>query len=91
MGVMKEDTGMTMAMGKTTDTKARVSAVPSVFAGRQWQQVLERDASADGQFFYAVKSTGVFCKPSCPSRRPTRKQVQFFPSTAAAQAAGYRA
>ena len=69
----------------------RTNHVPSVFPGKQWQQVLERDASADGQFFYAVKSTGVFCKPSCPSRRPTRKQVQFFPSTAAAQAAGYRA
>ena len=59
---------MTMAISKTTDTKARVSAVPSLFAGRQWQQVLERDASADGQFFYAVKSTKIYCKPSCASR-----------------------
>lgn len=64
--------------------------VPSLFPGKQWQQVLERDANADGQFFYAVKSTGIFCKPSCPSRRPLRKQVQFFPSCEAAQAAGYR-
>jgi AraC family transcriptional regulator of adaptative response/methylated-DNA-[protein]-cysteine methyltransferase len=69
----------------------RTKHVPSVFPGKQWQQVLERDASADGQFFYAVKSTGIFCKPSCPSRRPMRKQVQFFPTTDAAQAAGYRA
>jgi AraC family transcriptional regulator, regulatory protein of adaptative response / methylated-DNA-[protein]-cysteine methyltransferase len=69
----------------------RTNHIPSVFPGKQWQQVLERDASADGQFFYAVKSTGIFCKPSCPSRRPTRKQVQFFPTTDAAQAAGYRA
>jgi AraC family transcriptional regulator, regulatory protein of adaptative response / methylated-DNA-[protein]-cysteine methyltransferase len=69
----------------------RTNNIPSVFPGKQWQQVLERDASADGQFFYAVKSTGIFCKPSCPSRRPTRKQVRFFPSTEAAQAAGYRA
>ena len=69
----------------------RRNQIPSVFPGKQWQQVLERDAAADGQFFYAVKSTGVFCKPSCPSRRPTRKQVQFFPTTDAAQAAGYRA
>jgi AraC family transcriptional regulator of adaptative response/methylated-DNA-[protein]-cysteine methyltransferase len=61
-----------------------------LFAGRQWQQVLERDASADGQFFYAVKSTKIYCKPSCPSRRPTRKQVAFFPTPAAAEAAGYR-
>lgn len=82
---MEEDTGMTMAK-----VNSRVSTVPSLFAGRQWQQVLERDASADGQFFYAVKSTKIYCKPSCPSRRPTRKQVSFFPTAAAAEAAGYR-
>jgi AraC family transcriptional regulator of adaptative response/methylated-DNA-[protein]-cysteine methyltransferase len=67
------------------------TSVPSLFPGKQWQQVLERDTAADGQFFYAVKSTKVYCKPSCPSRRPTRKNVTFFPTTAAAQAAGYRA
>jgi AraC family transcriptional regulator, regulatory protein of adaptative response / methylated-DNA-[protein]-cysteine methyltransferase len=69
----------------------RSNHIPSVFPGKQWQQVLERDTTADGQFFYAVKSTGIFCKPSCPSRRPTRKQVRFFPTTEAAQAAGFRA
>lgn len=67
------------------------TAVPSYFPGRQWQQVLERDASADGQFFYAVRSTRIYCKPSCASRRPARKQVSFYPTTAAAEAAGYRA
>ncbi len=66
-------------------------AVPSLFPGKAWQQVLERDHRADGQFFYAVKSTKIYCKPSCPSRRPTRKNVTFFPTTNAAQAAGYRA
>ncbi|MCU1224308.1 MAG: Ada repair protein and transcriptional regulator, AraC family [Edaphobacter sp.] len=69
----------------------RTNHIPSVFPGKQWQQVLERDASADGQFFYAVKSTRIYCKPSCPSRRPTRKNVTFFPTTAAAESAGYRA
>jgi AraC family transcriptional regulator of adaptative response/methylated-DNA-[protein]-cysteine methyltransferase len=64
--------------------------VPSLFPGRQWQQVLERDASADGQFFFAVKSTGVYCRPSCPSRRPTRKDVSFFPTTSSAELAGFR-
>ncbi len=63
---------------------------PSVFAGRAWQQVLARDTSADGQFVYAVKSTKVFCRPSCPSRRPERKNVTFFPSPALAEAAGFR-
>ncbi len=65
--------------------------IPSVFAGKAWQQVLTRDASADGQFVYAVKSTRIFCRPSCPSRRPTRKNVTFFPNPDAAEAAGYRA
>jgi AraC family transcriptional regulator, regulatory protein of adaptative response / methylated-DNA-[protein]-cysteine methyltransferase len=66
-------------------------AVPSLFPGRQWQQVLARDSSADGQFFYAVKSTKIYCRPSCPSRRPTRKNVAFFPTAAAAEQAGFRA
>lgn len=64
--------------------------VPSLFPGKAWQQVLERDARADGQFFYAVKSTRIYCKPSCPSRRPTRKNVTFFPTPEAARAGGYR-
>jgi AraC family transcriptional regulator of adaptative response/methylated-DNA-[protein]-cysteine methyltransferase len=63
----------------------------AVFAGRAWQQVLARDAAADGQFVYAVKSTGIYCKPSCPSRRPERKNVSFFPTPAQAEAAGFRA
>ena len=63
----------------------------AVFAGRAWQQVLARDAAADGQFVYAVKSTGIYCKPSCPSRRPERKNVSFFPAPAQAEAAGFRA
>jgi AraC family transcriptional regulator of adaptative response/methylated-DNA-[protein]-cysteine methyltransferase len=64
---------------------------PSVFAGKAWQQVLARDTAADGQFVYAVKSTNIYCKPSCPSRRPERKNVSFFPSPALAEAAGFRA
>ena len=65
-------------------------AVPSFFPGRQWQQVLARDASADGQFFYAVQSTGIYCRPSCPSRRPTRRNVRFFSTASAAERAGFR-
>jgi AraC family transcriptional regulator of adaptative response/methylated-DNA-[protein]-cysteine methyltransferase len=62
-----------------------------LFAGKSWQQVLARDPRADGQFVYAVKSTGVYCKPSCPSRRPERKNVSFFPTPDAAESAGFRA
>jgi len=71
--------------------KGKKNAAPAVFAGKAWQQVLGRDASADGQFVYAVKSTGVYCRPSCPSRRPERKNVSFFPTNEMAEAAGYRA
>jgi AraC family transcriptional regulator of adaptative response/methylated-DNA-[protein]-cysteine methyltransferase len=74
-----------------SSTTPSPAPIPSLFPGRQWQQVLERDASADGQFFYAVKSTKVYCRPSCPSRRPTRKNVSFFPTAAAAEQAGFRA
>lgn len=61
------------------------------FAGKAWQQVLARDPSADGTFVYAVRSTKIFCKPSCPSRRPTRRNVSFFTMPTEAEAAGYRA
>lgn len=70
---------------------AATNVVPSLFPGKSWQQVLARDTAADGQFFYAVKSTKIFCKPSCPSRKPNRKNVAFFPTAAAAESAGYRA
>ena len=57
----------------------------------RWAQVLTRATAADGRFVYAVKSTGVFCRPSCPSRRPRRAQVRFFEDPVAAERAGFRA
>ncbi len=54
-----------------------------------WKQVLERDPKA--AFFYAVTTTGVFCRPGCGSRRPLRENVRFFGSVEAARAAGFRA
>jgi AraC family transcriptional regulator, regulatory protein of adaptative response / methylated-DNA-[protein]-cysteine methyltransferase len=54
-----------------------------------WKQVLARDSAA--QFFYAVTTTGVFCRPSCSSKRPLRTNVRFFGSAQAAGAAGFRA
>ena len=70
--------------------KSATNKAASVFAGRAWQQVLARDPSADGQFVYAVKSTGIYCRPGCPSRRPERKNVSFYPTPALAEAAGFR-
>jgi AraC family transcriptional regulator of adaptative response/methylated-DNA-[protein]-cysteine methyltransferase len=56
-----------------------------------WQAVLAHDRSADGLFVYAVRSTGVYCRPSCPSRRPRRDRVLFFDTPAGAREAGFRA
>lgn len=56
-----------------------------------WQAVLERDSQANGRFVYGVRSTGIYCKPSCPSRRPRREQVVFFTEPEAAEQAGFRA
>lgn len=55
-----------------------------------WQAVLERDARRDGTFVYAVRSTGIYCRPSCPSRRPERRQVEFYAGPQAAERAGFR-
>src|ERR1700676_1762814 len=56
-----------------------------------WQQVMARDARQDGRFVFAVRTTGVYCRPSCPSRRPRRDSVEFFPDPRDAERAGYRA
>lgn len=58
---------------------------------QRWRAVLDRDTRVDGAFVYAVRSTGIFCRPSCPSRKAARDQVRFFDAPAAAMRAGYRA
>jgi AraC family transcriptional regulator, regulatory protein of adaptative response / methylated-DNA-[protein]-cysteine methyltransferase len=55
-----------------------------------WQAVQTRDRSADGAFVYAVRSTGIYCRPSCPSRKPRREQVVFFRLPDAAEQHGFR-
>lgn len=55
-----------------------------------WRRVQRHDAGADGLFVYAVTSTGIYCRPSCPSRRPRRDRVAFFPTPAMAEARGFR-
>ncbi len=57
---------------------------------RRWRIVLARDRRYDGAFVYAVQSTGIYCRPSCPSRRPGREHVTFFPVPEAAEVAGFR-
>jgi len=57
----------------------------------QWQHVMARDARQDGRFVFAVRTTGIYCRPSCPSRRPRRDSVEFFADPQQAERAGYRA
>ena len=56
-----------------------------------WQAISTRDAASDGTFVYGVVTTGVYCRPSCRSRRPNRENVRFFADNAAAEKAGFRA
>ena len=56
-----------------------------------WQAVVAKDATFDGQFVFAVSSTGIYCRPSCPSRRAHRERVKFFDLPEAAEQAGFRA
>jgi AraC family transcriptional regulator, regulatory protein of adaptative response / methylated-DNA-[protein]-cysteine methyltransferase len=72
-------------------TAARNRAVENFDGGAaRWQAVQSRDRSADGAFVYAVRSTGVYCRPSCPSRKPRREQVVFFALAEAAEQKGFR-
>ena len=52
--------------------------------------LVARDHAYDGLFFTGVRTTGIFCRPTCPAKKPHRKNVEFFPTTATALAAGYR-
>ena len=56
-----------------------------------WQAVLQRDSTYNGSVIYAVRTTGIYCRPTCPSRRPNRANVRFFADSKDAQSAGYRA
>ncbi len=60
-------------------------------ADARWQAVLSRDAAADGKFVFGVTTTGIYCRPTCPAKRPRRDHVRFFDSPQAAEQAGLRA
>jgi AraC family transcriptional regulator of adaptative response/methylated-DNA-[protein]-cysteine methyltransferase len=80
------------------DRKTRIAAYPHVSQNcsmtnedtKMWNAVLERNRALDGRFVYAVKTTGIYCRPSCPSRRPNRGNVEFFDKPEMARKAGYR-
>ena len=70
---------------------SRAAVVSNPTAERRWRIVLARDRRYDGTFVYAVRSTGIYCRPSCPSKKPRRQQVEFFVRPGAAEDAGFRA
>src|SRR5438067_8171538 len=74
----------------TSCTVSHAAVVSELTVERRWRIVLARDRRYDGAFVYAVQSTGIYCRPSCPSRRPRRAQVAFFPVPEAAELAGFR-
>jgi AraC family transcriptional regulator, regulatory protein of adaptative response / methylphosphotriester-DNA alkyltransferase methyltransferase len=57
---------------------------------QKWDAIIEGDESQDGRFFYAVRTTGVYCRPSCRSKLPLRKNVEFFDSAEEAEKRGFR-
>jgi len=68
-----------------------VEARPPISPDAMWDAVRRRDPTYDGAFFVAVKTTGVYCRPSCKSRPPKRENVSFYPTAEAAERAGFRA
>ncbi|RYZ80436.1 MAG: helix-turn-helix domain-containing protein, partial [Moraxellaceae bacterium] len=72
-------------------TKAKVQNLESAADNPQWAAVLARDANANGSFVYAVKTTGIYCLPNCPSRHAKLENVLFFSSNEEAHTAGFRA
>jgi len=60
------------------------------FESSRWQAVIQRDPQADGVFVYGVATTGIYCRPTCPSRRPNRENARFFDTSGLAEQAGFR-
>ena len=73
-----------------TNPAKKFPVLPNLSRRRCLTAVASRDARLDSAFVYAVRSTGIYCRPSCPSRRPRPKQMQFFAMPEAAERAGFR-
>ncbi|WP_081768808.1 bifunctional DNA-binding transcriptional regulator/O6-methylguanine-DNA methyltransferase Ada [Herbaspirillum sp. RV1423] len=71
----------------SSEAVSKASASPDDL---RWQAVTQRDKTADGAFYYAVRTTGVYCRPSCPSRQARRENVAFFDTGMQAEHAGFR-
>src|SRR3979411_1691071 len=78
------------AMALGTDREMKADRPSFATDDERWEAVERRDRAADGAFFYAVSTTGVYCRPSCAARLPRRENVSFHASPAAAEKAGFR-
>jgi AraC family transcriptional regulator of adaptative response/methylated-DNA-[protein]-cysteine methyltransferase len=83
------DSGTTQRQTMNTSTRTELRAAAALGDPR-WAAVAARDPQADGQFFYAVRTTGVYCRPSCPARIAKPENVSFHATTADARRAGFR-
>lgn len=68
----------------------KCTAVATIETDPRWASIVARDAAVDGRFYYSVKTTGVYCRPSCGARLPRPENIAFHPTRAAAEKAGYR-
>ena len=75
----------------STITSRTQRNIPASTAARYWRATLARDARADGTFVLAVRSTRIYCRPSCPARRPLRRNVVFYRTREEAEKQGFRA
>jgi AraC family transcriptional regulator of adaptative response/methylated-DNA-[protein]-cysteine methyltransferase len=73
-----------------TEIETKAENISPQAAERFWQATMHRDARADGSFVFAVRSTHVYCRPSCPARRPLRRNTVFFRTAQDAESQGFR-
>jgi AraC family transcriptional regulator, regulatory protein of adaptative response / methylated-DNA-[protein]-cysteine methyltransferase len=73
------------------ESEINMTPAPRNTQNKWWDAVLARDPNHDGEFFFAVSTTGVYCRPSCPAKRPRRENVSFFRNPTEAEKAGFRA
>jgi AraC family transcriptional regulator, regulatory protein of adaptative response / methylated-DNA-[protein]-cysteine methyltransferase len=91
--ILAEEPASEMAVAHSNLTKPSASRPgdPKHNDDRRWNALVARDSGHDGEFVFAVSSTGVYCRPSCPARRPRRENVTFYSRPELAEKAGFRA
>jgi AraC family transcriptional regulator of adaptative response/methylated-DNA-[protein]-cysteine methyltransferase len=74
----------------TMASSSQTNSITPLAASEFWRATLERDPRAEGKFFFGVRSTSIYCRPTCPARRPRRENAVFFRTTQEAEQSGYR-